>query len=256
MEKETAYVNSVLNAMQIINLFATEGTSLGITDVSKKLGIHKATAFKIMRTLKSENWLMQDPKSSCYYFGIGMLPIAHAVERSFDLHDVLTQMMHELSSAFQEDVVLCKISTGGALCVIKIESNHSLVTSAKEGGLLPLHFGATGKSLLAYQTHDVIANSYENNKHELRQSQSIFFDEMRAIRRQGYAITSGDYDSGIDAVAVPIFDRDGNVQYSLSIAGPTERLERIGLDAIRLALQQTVKKMEKILNAEKNLKDN
>ena len=51
----------------------------------------------------------------------------------------------------------------------------------------------------------------------------ILYEELRHVRALGYAISCGELEEGIDAVAAPIFDHLGSVVASVSIGGPSER---------------------------------
>jgi IclR family KDG regulon transcriptional repressor len=245
MEEKHNYINSVINAIQVIELF-TDNSSLGVTEVSQALGIHKATAFKLLQTLKSEGWLFQDPKSKCYSFGISLLPLAQAVVRSFSAENVIRQLLGELGEYFQEDIVLCKLVGKEALCVMKIESNHIMVTSAKEGCTLPVHLGATGKVLLAYQDEKTIQEIYDQFSEEIVISRAAYIQDLQTVREQGYAITCSNYDKGIHAVGVPVFNKKGFPQFSLSIVGPVERMRLLGLVNIKDKLIDVAKKISEI----------
>lgn len=235
MEKKSGYVNSILHAVQVINLFATED-NLGVTEISKRLGLHKATTFKILQTLKYENWVVQDEKTKNYSLGTGILPVARAVSRTVNTESIIAQMMCNLERKVREDVIFCKLTGKETVCVIKIESDHIMVSSAKEGSALPLHMGATGLALLAYQEDILIEDVFHLFHEELFQSHDEFIQNLQKIRNQGYAMTCSNYDKGISAVGVPIFDQKGQVQYSLSVVGPVYRMLEVGLGEIKESL--------------------
>jgi DNA-binding IclR family transcriptional regulator len=51
----------------------------------------------------------------------------------------------------------------------------------------------------------------------------LLLEELRHVRSLGYAISCGELEEGIDAVAAPIFDHPGTVVAAVSIGGPSER---------------------------------
>ena len=72
-------IQSVKRASQILSLFSKARTSLGSTEISKELGIHKATAQGLVRTLWEEGFLSQNPETRKYRLGLkiyelGMVP--------------------------------------------------------------------------------------------------------------------------------------------------------------------------------------
>lgn len=246
MEKGSSYVNSILHAVQVINLFTVEN-SLGVTEISKRLGLHKATTFKILQTLKHENWIIQDEKTKNYSLGTGILPVAQAVHRTVNTQKMIAQMMCDLENYVQEDIVFCKLVGKEVICIVKIESDHLLVSSAKEGSSLPLHMGATGLALLAYQDEELIEDIFQTFSEELFQNREEFMKDIQKIRTQGYAFTCSNYDKGIGAVGAPVPNEKGQIQYSLSIVGPVNRMLKVGMDQIRQSLIDTANKIGGVL---------
>ena len=51
-----------------------------------------------------------------------------------------------------------------------------------------------------------------------------FKEEIAAIRRRGFAINQEEYFAGMSGVAAPVFDYTGFAVYSISVAGPSERM--------------------------------
>ena len=54
------------------------------------------------------------------------------------------------------------------------------------------------------------------------------------VRRQGYAEALGELEIGLDAIAAPVYDRDGEVVAAVGISGPSDRLNH-GASAARRA---------------------
>ena len=49
--------------------------------------------------------------------------------------------------------------------------------------------------------------------------------ELVQIRKQGYAISIGERDEGVGAIAAPVFDSEGHIQCSLSESAPSRPLQ-------------------------------
>ena len=53
------YINSILRATSILNLYRTMNVEyLGVSDISRELGLHKTTVFRIVKTLEYAGWLV------------------------------------------------------------------------------------------------------------------------------------------------------------------------------------------------------
>ena len=66
-EKEPQYVNSIIRATAILELYEKLNVQyLGIAEISKELGIQKTTVFNIVKTLVHQGWLIQDNPNGKY----------------------------------------------------------------------------------------------------------------------------------------------------------------------------------------------
>ena len=63
-------IQSVQRVMKILGLFSITKPSLGITEISNALGLHKATIQGLVRTLFEEGFLAQDPETKKYQLGL------------------------------------------------------------------------------------------------------------------------------------------------------------------------------------------
>lgn len=219
-------VNSVLKAISIMNLFAYEGKTLGITEISHKLSLQKANVYKIVKTLERLGWLEQELETNRYRIGIGFLRAAGAALSHSDDRQSYLEEMQNISETINEDVVLCTIINDEfGWCLERVGSENSLVISTRRNDRVILNRGASGKIMLAYQSEEFIQREYNANQQYLHKSLEEFLADLREIRTQGYSVTKEELDEGVCAVAVPVFEKNGQFVYSLSVAGPIKRIE-------------------------------
>ena len=76
-EKEPQYVNSIIRATAILELYEKLNVQyLGIAEISKELGIQKTTVFNIVKTLVHQGWLIQDNPNGKYRLGTRILRVS------------------------------------------------------------------------------------------------------------------------------------------------------------------------------------
>ncbi len=71
--------------------------------------------------------------------------------------------------------------------------------------------------------------------------------QINDINVKGYAIDCGESYNEFVGVAVPIIDRFGKADYAISIAGPTNRLDRDKFEKIGEELVKTTKEISKLI---------
>ena len=60
IESSTPMVNSVLQATKILDYYASQRREyLSLTEISRAIGLHKTTVYRILHTLQSVGWIEQ-----------------------------------------------------------------------------------------------------------------------------------------------------------------------------------------------------
>ena len=127
MAETTPAVHSVLHAIRILELYAAQRReSLSLTEISKALGLHKTTVYRILRTLQQAGWMEQSAKTGKYYLGTGILLVASAVSVHNTSRDLLSEEMHRLAEKFNETVVLSVLLGHTGICADLAKSRHRL----------------------------------------------------------------------------------------------------------------------------------
>ena len=76
MKQEAQWrVGSVAKALQILNCFSYRRTEISLTQISQELEIPKSTAYNLVKTLVSEQFLRKSENSSNYLPGIRLLTL-------------------------------------------------------------------------------------------------------------------------------------------------------------------------------------
>ena len=76
-------VRSVERALDILLCFSRESPELSMTQIAKRVGIHKSTAHRLLATLEQKNFLERDPNSGAYPLDASFLPIlTHGAQKT------------------------------------------------------------------------------------------------------------------------------------------------------------------------------
>lgn len=247
MEKSPQRINSVARAIQILELFPKLNAQyLGVSEISKALGLQKTSTFYLVKTLLSVGWLIQESPNGKYKLGSRILRVSAMVSQNVTAEEVILQEMNRLLNDYNEDVVLTAMVDGLPICVEKVHSSNMLRIQSKVGRVSNLLRGSTGKALFAWQPEEFIQDTLNEkltNPEEREQMQK----NLEQIRRQGYCISVSEQDSGVISVAVPLRDQHGIARYSLAVIGEEKRMEAKGIDPIREDLVNTADQLEESL---------
>lgn len=246
-EKSTQRINSVARAIQILELYPKLNAQyLGVSEISKALGLQKTSTFYIVKTLLSMGWLIQETPNGKYKLGSRILRVSAMVSQNVTAEEVILEEMNRLLNEYNEDVVLTAMVDGLPICVEKVHSSNMLRIQSKVGRVGNLVRGSTGKALLAWQPEDFIQETLEEKLSDPQEREQLR-NNLTQIRQQGYCISVSEQDAGVMSVAVPIRDQSGVARYSLAVVGEEKRMLAKGIDSIQEELVNTVYQLEESL---------
>lgn len=228
MPKEsTRYVEAVLKALDILECFQEE-PQLSLKKISELTGLHKSRIMRLCGTLISRGYLLYDAETGLYKLGPKVLSFVQAYEQSSNLISLARPLLKYLAQQTGESASLFVIDGLQRLCVAREEGTYSLRYNIVEGQRMPLYAGAGGKVLLAFGSEELRKKVLRKGHlrkltpHTIRDPKQLR-KELENIRQQGYACSFGERDAEVAALAAPIFDHEGKICASLSIAGPISR---------------------------------
>src|SRR5262245_66487721 len=142
-------LRSVNRAIRALEVFAENG-ELGVTELGRHLGVHKATASRLAATLADHGLLDRDPVGGRYRLGFGLLRLAAAAVADVDLMMPGRPVEEELAEETRETVNLGVRSGDGVVYVDQVDGARSIVSVSWVGRRTPFHCTASGKVLLAW----------------------------------------------------------------------------------------------------------
>lgn len=241
-------VRAVERALTILFVVAESVRPLGLSDISRAVGLDKATVLRLLITLERTGLVIQDSRTRQYVLGASVSRLTRGFRT--DIRHIARPFLDSLWYETHETVCLNCMRGVSRVVVDMIPANHEFSIVPAVGSTLPVHLGASGKALVAYlPTEEIDRIVRECEIH--RESEYAVEDvgdlhrKLRYTRRHGFAWSIGDVFPGSAAVAAPVFDQAGNVAGSLTVRGPSVRLDRLGL----LRLAPTVKRTAGELSA-------
>jgi DNA-binding IclR family transcriptional regulator len=128
------------------------------------------------------------------------------------------------------------------VCIAQQESPQPLRHVVHVGDELPLWAGASAKVLLRDATPALLARVASTSPYgegHVRRMQEWIGDAAQ----KGYAVSNGEREEGLSAVAVPILGRSGTVIAALTLSGPTMRFTEERVDTFVKALLAAAQQM-------------
>jgi IclR family transcriptional regulator, KDG regulon repressor len=220
---------SVQKALRILLHLGQFGPELGITDLATAMSLNKATVYRLLTTMEKFELVEQNPDNDRYRLGLRLHELGTRALESRTLQQEAHRFLVEMSQRSRETVSLAVSTPGAVICLDRVNSPHTMITTRTDvGARFPAHCTAVGKTVLAHlaeaQVDEILrANGLKRftsatlvRRHDLKQN-------LRQIRKCGYALDSQELERGLSGVAAPIRAVGNRVVAAIGIAGPTLR---------------------------------
>jgi DNA-binding IclR family transcriptional regulator len=238
--------------LRILRLFDTQHVWT-VEAIAREMGVSVSSAYRDVQELSGAGFL--DPVAGAgYVLGPAFVEYDRLIRTSDPLIHVSAPVMRRLLEATTQrgSAILCRRYRERVMCVHQERGSESRAESFYERGVaMPLFIGAASKVILAHLDERVLKRSYLDNKEQIRKATGCadlksFRAELRAIRREGYAITTSELGPGRIGFAAPIL-LDGAVVAGLSLGG--FHGARLGEPTRRAYVEQVMRAARKISSA-------
>jgi IclR family transcriptional regulator, KDG regulon repressor len=214
---------SVLDkTVQVIDVLGRASGPMRLGSVAEHLAMPKSSAHRLLTEL-AHHGLVRRAGEGEYALGYRLVQWGHLADRSVGLRPLAEPVMTELRDEIRESVHLYVRQDLHRVCVLSVEGPHTLRPVAVLGSPMPLGYGAAGKLLLAHADERVL-EAVERDLPEHRDRTLPTREDLAAIRDSGVAVSVGEMEDGLTALATPVRAPGGGVFAALAIAGVTTRM--------------------------------
>lgn len=220
-------IQSVDRAIAILEAFTIHDSELGVTEVSKRVGLHKSTVHRLLASLAKGGLIEHNRRSRKYRLGIRLIELAGTMLSSRKLPQVVRPYLHHLSDTLEELTYLGFRVGDEQVNVEQVPGPHLVQSVGWLGRRTPLHCTSTGKIFLAHMPEEELERILAKGLPRLTAKTITDATELRyeleRVREQGFATDFEELEEGTNAIAVPIVNTEGEVIAAIGVAGPTYR---------------------------------
>lgn len=248
MVTEASGVRAVSRALDVLQAFTPERTSLSIGELVTASGLPRTTVLRLVETLVAER-MLQHVAGGRVAVGTRLIRWGAFAAAAWTVPEATAARMAELAAETGETVSLYVRSGTTRVVVAQSPSPHSLRHVVQVGDELPLWKGAAGMVLLSSVAPEELgaevaalaaavagsgavsgagapsgsgASSAVGSAAEVVDEEALVarVDQARAA---GWSLSHGVREPGNSGMAVPVPSRDGAQPVALALGGPTSR---------------------------------
>ena len=200
---------SVKKAFEILGALSSSKEGLGVSEIARGLNMAKSTVHGMTSALEELGAVMRDPTTKRYRLGFTLFELGRLAYSQIDLKALARPIMEDLMEKTQASVFLGILNWDHVTVLDIVESRQDLKITAPIGTPIPLFAGAVGKVFLASmaeeQTEKIIrSKGLTRFTENTIVDPELYYQELKRVRKMGYAVDDEEYILGVRAVASPI----------------------------------------------------
>lgn len=223
-------VRTVERALDLLTCFSARSSRLTLAELSERSGVPKPTAYRILGTLVTRGFLVQD-EDRRYGLGLRMLELGSLVQEHLHVGRLCRDATDALAAETGETVLVGQAEWANSEVIIidKRDGAHPVSVLSPLGRRSRIGPGCLGKALLAGLPAEELDDFLAASPIESRTAHSVTDpDAVRAeierVRTQGYAVEEDEYLAGVAGVAAPVTLLSSRPVAAVGVVGPSSRL--------------------------------
>ena len=238
----TKSVRVIERAVEVLDVVRACGGSAGVSEISKQIDLPKSTVHRILIALANTGLLRKDEAADRYSLGYKALELAFAASKQWDLISIAMPYLQSLRDETGDTATLgLRVGQQRFVDVAWASGRSALRWTPTLGEEYPLHWGALGKAILAFQFDQEIDEYLSVPSLPAATPRTIVDPvalraDLKLIRERGYAVSFGEHVEGAAGVAAPIRARDGRSYAAVCVTGLASRFNESDLGGLCAAV--------------------
>ncbi|MDF2573033.1 MAG: yagI, partial [Sporomusa sp.] len=154
-EKNKYLVASVDRAIELLFLLEGAPREMGVTELSRALGVQKSTTHNLLQTLLARD-LVRQTDTGHYTLGFRLMPLGLACTERLNIRRIASPILKELVNEAEEVVLLAVLSSNQLTIIERLEPSRSAFIVPRFDYCNTFHSTALGKIFLAFNSDEFI----------------------------------------------------------------------------------------------------
>ena len=242
---------TALKALKVLDFIGEQRRATSVLEVAEGIGADRATAYRMLMTLVQAGYVSRDPSAKNYRLSFKVLSIGRHLLGDDERASRIMDCLRAVSDATGETVHYAALERDQSVLLFRVKGTQRVAVDFQVGDRSALHCTSIGKVLLAYQdvrmVERLIAKGLPRIAPQTITDPDAFRAELARVRAKAYAYDDLEFAADMRCVAVPVFEKGGEVPGGLSISGPSSRFDLAKLDALRVVLAAHASELSKQL---------
>ncbi|MGH3516291.1 MAG: IclR family transcriptional regulator [Haloechinothrix sp.] len=229
---EVAELNGDTPTMRLfalLELIAAKDQFVSLQGLVEETGLPKPTLHRMLQQLEGAGLLIRQGDSRQYGTGARLRRLAENLLLNATQHGARHAVLRDLVEEIGETCNVTALSGNEVIYLDRVETTEPLRFYLRPGSRVPVHASASGKMILSQfspaQRHKLLAYAplKQYTANTLTDLDALE-DEVKRIRRNGYALDDEEFLPGLVCVAVLVPTATGRSNMCVAVQAPAMRL--------------------------------
>ncbi len=240
-EKSNYVIQSVTHALDVLEELAKSRGEVGVTELSKRLDLHKNNVFRLLATLEIRGYVEQNPDSEDYRLGVKTNELGQSYLLQSSLVERATPSLKQLCESTGETVSLAVLHNGKEvqfpLC---FESKRPVKCGGRIAISFPAKHSAAGRLLLAQLSDAELEELLASNTPQ----DVAIRNQLNELRSSGLIIDRGAIESDVVTVARVVRGTNDRVIGAIELTAPQYRSD---IDRFVMLIEESASRLSQTL---------
>ena len=241
-DKANYMIQSVSHAVDVLEELCKSGGEVGVTELSKRLKLHKNNVFRLLATLELRGYVEQNQSTEDYRLAVRALQLGQAYLAQNSLVTRAQVLLEDLMRELGETVSLAVLRNLQVQYPLSIEAVHPVRVAPRVAVSFSAKQCAVGRLLLAQESDAVIDEVLAS----ATPVDAVIASQKDALRRTGLVVDKGEIERDVVCIAKIVRGNGGSVIGAIEVLAP---VYRGSVDAIVAAVEGAAIKLSSSLGA-------
>lgn len=217
-EKANYLIQSVSHALDVLEELA-KGPQIGVTELSKRLKLHKNNVFRLLATLELRGYSEQNKDTEDYSLGPKVLQLGQAYLAFSSLVNRSSSVLRQLADSLGETVSLVVLQNGHVQYPLSFESKRPVRVHGRVNVSFPAKMNAAGRLLTAQLPDAVLSELLATNTPQ----DAAIRNQLHDLRSTGMIVDRGAIEADVVSISKTVRGLHNEVVGAIEVLIPQYR---------------------------------
>jgi IclR family KDG regulon transcriptional repressor len=218
-EKSNYMIQSVSHSLDVLEELSKSSGEIGVTELSKRLKLHKNNVFRLLATLELRGFVEQNTETEDYRLGVKSLQLGQAYLSHSSIVARAMPVLRDLTEASGETASLAVIHNGQVQFPLSIESKRPVKVAPRIAVSFIAKNSAVGRLLTAQLSDSILSEILATDT----PADVAIRNHLAELRTTGQMIDKGGVEADVVSISKVIRGTSNEVIGAIELLAPQYR---------------------------------